>query len=350
MTKLGLGFMRYDLNKNYQNILDYAFNNNIKYFETCYFYLNHQCENFVYDLLKKYPREEYEVCGKLSLVEAFNNEQNFKQFYYEQLKKVPKQYFDNYIIQTLRPYHIEKIFNTDIYEFFQSEKQKGNIKSFGFSEQCDPSYLKIFLNNFKWDIAQIPLNYYDWFLCQGAENYNLIKEKNIPIIAQAPYKGGLLINNLPSQVDNLLKNKYNINKEKLALEFVLNLNPNVILTGCSSLETLKTTIKIFNNYKPNDLLNICKEVIDIYITTNIIPCISCGKCAEICPRNINIPLFINAYNKTLINNKNFELYSLLKYFMPEPCNVCTHCNNCINICPFETNIPDVFKKIFELRP
>ena len=42
--KLGIGFMRYDLNRNNQEIIDFAIEHNINYFETCYFYLNHQCE------------------------------------------------------------------------------------------------------------------------------------------------------------------------------------------------------------------------------------------------------------------------------------------------------------------
>ena len=55
-SKLGLGFMRHkDFNES-QRIVDFAMSHNQNYFETCYFYLDYQCEEYVYSLLKKYNR------------------------------------------------------------------------------------------------------------------------------------------------------------------------------------------------------------------------------------------------------------------------------------------------------
>ena len=79
--RIGLGFMRYDLNKNYSNLIAYAIEHGINYFETCYFYLNHQCEDFVNNLLKPYPRSSYEICGKFSCREA-NDFPHFQDIYY----------------------------------------------------------------------------------------------------------------------------------------------------------------------------------------------------------------------------------------------------------------------------
>jgi predicted aldo/keto reductase-like oxidoreductase len=133
-TKLGLGFMRHDLSGNSQRIVDYAMANGINYFETCYFYLNHECENFVYSLLKPYARSTYEICGKLSMNEAFSENVNYKDMYYEQLKRVPQGYFDVYILQVLAPKAYHQIYCSDLIDFFTKEKEKGNIVKFGFSE------------------------------------------------------------------------------------------------------------------------------------------------------------------------------------------------------------------------
>lgn len=132
--------------------------------------------------------------------------------YYNQLKKVPKNYFDYFILQTLTPSSIYQVFYTDMYNFFLEEKQKGNIGNFGFSEQCDPSILSPFLEK-QWDLAQMPMNYFDWFLCKSDVNYYNIKNKQIPIIAQAPYKGGLLINNLPEDAEQIFLHEYGRSKE-----------------------------------------------------------------------------------------------------------------------------------------
>ena len=350
-SRLGLGFMRYDLRKDNQPLVDFALDHGINYFETCYFYLDHQCENFVYNLLNRYSRYDYEICGKLSLNEAFYPEVDYKLMYESQLKKVPKNYFDYYILQTLRPSSIHQVFNIDIYEFFQKEKEKGNIKNFGFSEQCDPTILKPFLQTYQWDIAQMPLNYFDWFLCQSNKNYDLIKQRNIPIIAQAPYKGGLLMKHMPAKTSEIFLQKYNKTKEQVALDFVIDQNPDIILTGCSTLENLKKTYNNFINHSSlcGDYGGI-HEALKLYQQENLIPCIMCEKCTFACPQHINIPLFFSAYNKALLNNNNFEEYSLLKYFLPEPIHLCTYCNECIAKCPVNIDIPSHFEQVFELRP
>lgn len=351
-SKLGLGFMRYDLGKNNQPLVDFAMNHGINYFETCYFYLNHQCENFAYDLLYKYPRDEYEICGKLSLGEAFlYNDYSYKDMYYSQLKKVPKNYFDYFLIQTLRPQAIRQVFLTDLYDFFQQEKKKGNIKEFGFSQQSDPSIFNLFMNK-QWDIMQTPVNYFDWFLCKHDINYQLIKNTGAKIVAQAPYKGGLLVKDLPKTADKIILDKYGKSLSQVALDFVIDQKPDIILTGCSTLKTLQETYNNFNNYTSlQNNYEPLKQVLNLYQKENIIPCILCGKCQSVCQEGINIPFLFGGYNKTLNDpDRYFDLYSMSKYFFPEAINMCTECGACINVCPNHLNIPQLFNRVFELRP
>lgn len=138
----------------------------------------------------------------------------------------------------------------------------------------------------------------------------------------------------------------------MALDFVIDQQPKIILTGCSSLNNLQKTYNNFLNYQSlNNNYEPLKKVLKKYQTNNLIPCIMCEKCKFFCPEQINIPLLFSAYNKTLLNpSQNFEMYSLIKYFMAEGVNVCTHCNRCINTCPVNINIPAQFRKVFELRP
>jgi hypothetical protein len=39
----------------------------------------------------------------------------------------------------------------------------------------------------------MPLNYFDWYLADSEKIYNLLQDKGIPIIAQAPVKGKVLL-------------------------------------------------------------------------------------------------------------------------------------------------------------
>lgn len=352
-TKLGLGFMRYNLSRNNQEIIDYALANGINYFETCYFYLDHQCEDFVYSLLKKHNRQEYEICGKLSLVECFLNRNNneYKDIYYSQLRKVPGNYFDVFLLQGFQPSAYYQIFGTDMIEFFQKEKEKGNILRFGFAEQCAHDLLSKFLTLDCWDIAQMPLNYYDWFLCDSDENYRLIKEKNIPIIAQAPFKGGEIVKNLFPEMEELLKKEYGKTPLQTALDFVNDKEPEIILTGCSQLSTLMEVEKAHKNYTSLISYDPIINALDIYKKKKFIPCLLCERCQEVCPVNIKLPLFIAMYNKTLQNKESyFESLSLIKHFEKEPINNCTWCGCCVNVCPLRLDIPSKLKDIFELRP
>lgn len=342
--------MRYDINKNNTEIIDYAMAHGINYFETCYFYLDHQCENFVYSLLQKYNRESYEICGKMSMSEAFNCKSSFKDLYYEQLNRVPGHYFDVYLLQALRPEAYFWIFTTDLIDFLLQEKEKGHIKRFGFSEQCDNNLLSKFLTLNCWDIAQMPLNYYDWYLCEKNKNYNSIIEHNIPIIAQSPFKGGHLIKDLPQEAIKLISQQYQRTPQEVALDFVIDKKPEIILTGCTQLATLKEVEKACNTHSPIMDEKYLVDVLNLYKQQLQIPCLLCDRCIQVCPQKINLPLHISMFNKTLYNLQHFESLCQLKYFSHDPISQCIYCNQCVNVCPLHTNIPNRLIDIFNLRP
>lgn len=339
--------MRHDLNKNNQELIDYAINNGINYFETCYFYLDHQCEDYVYSLLTPYTRNSYEICGKLSLSEAFAyNLTDYKQMYFEQLKKVPGNYFDVYILQTLTPKAYYWIYYSDLIDFFKKEKEKGNILRFGFSEQCDNITLKNFLNLNCWDIAQMPLNYYDWYLCDSDKNYNSITNQDIPIIAQAPLKGGDLINNFIKEPEKFLDRSL----FQMAIDFVNSKKPEIILTGTTNLQNLKNMQQALKNYTSFNE-NMIFKVIEQYKKEHFISCIQCGKCSNICPQQIPIPVLFSFFNKTLYDKeKYFDVLSLYRYFNNEPINECINCGLCNSVCPINMNIPNHFLDLFNLNP
>ena len=340
--------MRHDLNGDSQCIVDYAMANGINYFETCYFYLNHECENFVYSLLKPYARSTYEICGKLSMIEAFANDANYKNMYYEQLKRVPQGYFDVYILQTLAPSAYYQIFGTDLIEFFTREKEKGNIIKFGFSEQCHANLLNKFLKTDCWEIAQMPLNYYDWHLCEKDINYKLITEKNIPIIAQAPFKGGLLAQ-FPEHIKTYLIDYYNRPLDQLAMDFVNDKHPNIILTGCHRMGTLIDCINAHNNYQPIKDEQGILNALDMYKDFVKVPCLMCEKCQQVCPANIPLSLHMTMFNKALYNKKYFESYALQNWIGGFPLHQCTYCGHCVDVCPMKIDIPRKLQDIFELR-
>ena len=172
----------------------------------------------------------------------------------------------------------------------------------------------------------MPLNYYDWYLCDSDKNYNSIIKHNIPVIAQAPFKGGHLIKELPREVENMLTDSYGRPLSQIALDFVQDKNPEIILSGCSTLQTLIEYERSYKNYQPIENYEPLEKAIDIYKQQKMIPCLMCGRCAKVCPQGIEIPLHILMYNRTLQNkDKHFSDLSLLRYYGQEPIHMCMCC-------------------------
>ena len=344
---IGLGFMRHNIQMIEQNqkLIDHAMNNNINYFETALGYLNFQCESYVYSLLEKYNREQYMLCGKMP-IQSFCDRTDFKEAYYKQLKLVPQNYFDVYLLQAINPIANYIIIEQEILPFFLEEKKKGNIQQLGFSADCDSLTLSNLLPLIKWDIAQMPLNYFNWYLCGAKENYDLITSYNIPIIAQAPLKGGFLINELNQEELKLL----NYQPFEAALFFLKQL-PNIkyVLAGCTKYEHLNNYI----NYKDNICFdeNVYKQVIKSYQSRASIFCYGCNKCFLACPKHVPIASFFKIYNKSLCSYTNFLDIMELKYYYGEPVEHCFNCNKeCEKVCPNDNQIRELLlKNIFYLR-
>ena len=134
MINLELGIMRHNANnpEASQKLIDWAMSNNINHFESCWFYMDFQCENFLYSKLTKYDRSKYYICGKMP-IHGIVDRMDFKEVYKEQLRRVPGHYFDTYLLQAVDARAAYPICENKMLDFFLSEKKKGNIKRFGIS-------------------------------------------------------------------------------------------------------------------------------------------------------------------------------------------------------------------------
>ena len=348
LAVLELGIMRHHPNakEESQKLIDWAMEHGVNHFESCWFYMDFQCEQFLYSLLEKYKREDYEICGKLPIHNVLDH-MTHQQVFEEQLRRVPGHYFDTYILQALDDIVFYDIQQKKIVDYFLEQKKKGTIKRFGLSIQCLPSTFKKYLEWKCWDVVQMPINYYDWFLCRYDECYKLACDYGLPIIAQAPVKGGLLV-----KPNNIKPDMFDVSLIESAMSFVKNLdNVEMILCGNSRLETFKETYNGFNANNAPIEMDKYKNAIDDYVSRNHINCIRCGKCIQVCPNGIPIEAIMTFYNLGLTNKSYFNALDVLKGFIGgEPCNICSSCGRCHSVCPQNLNIPSLLlSHIFELR-
>ena len=304
LAVLELGIMRHHPNakEESQKLIDWAMEHGVNHFESCWFYMDFQCEQFLYSLLEKYKREDYEICGKLPIHNVLDH-MTHQQVFEEQLRRVPGHYFDTYILQALDDIVFYDIQQKKIVDYFLEQKKKGTIKRFGLSIQCLPSTFKKYLEWKCWDVVQMPINYYDWFLCRYDECYKLACDYGLPIIAQAPVKGGLLV-----KPNNIKPDMFDVSLIESAMSFVKNLdNVEMILCGNSRLETFKETYNGFNANNAPIEMDKYKNAIDDYVSRNHINCIRCGKCIGVCPSGL-YPVLIKdcRFNKRKLEKLNID--------------------------------------------
>lgn len=328
MKKYALGFMRYESKiANIQTMIDYSLNNQITCFETCSFYLNHQCEKLVNNALKKYNRDSYQIIGKMPLIGSNSIRIiDFELFFNSQIKNVNGNYFDIYLLQAVDLRSILDLQTTNIINFLHQEKEKGHIKRLGISIQTTDDIFKKCLKLYDWDIIQMPLNIIDYYCNYYEDNYNLAVEKNIPIIAQAPLKGGCLKKDLDE-----------------ALNFINNLSQvEIILFGNTQIDTLSNNLSILNNIYPVDKDKI-KSIINQYYKNAYIECLYCGYCNNICHLDLPIHSLFYLHNQALKNKESFKSYDILYKNLESNIQNCNNCNKCSSACPVNLKIPEIIK-------
>ena len=303
-----------------QKIVNYAMAHNFNLFETSYFYLNGECENYVYNLLKNYPRNSYQICGKMP-IKSFLKDHDFKQVYQEQLSKVPGGYFDIYLLQSLDNITAYYLAEQNIIPFFLEEKAKGHIKNFGFSSKNLYEDFEKYLSLDCWDIVQIPLNFYLWEFEETQKIYNLAKSKNLKIIAQSPLMGG----ELPAE---------------MAINFIKTLDVDYILVGTANYEHYMKLCDIFLNQK-------IKHYDYSSYKLNNIACLYCNKCFYACPKRIPIMTYFKLYNDTINNNCNISYQHLTYLKKNSNIILCEGCKQdlCKQSCPNSLDIRAHLQKI-----
>ena len=182
----------------------------------------------------------------------------------------------------------------------------------------------------------MPLNFYDWHCCRGNELYDLAKKYNMPIIAQAPMKGGLLT-------------KLGCGSTKFAIDFLRELDGiEYILTGASTLTTYKDTLKCLTD--PIEHVNTEEWLakLQTYLNSTKINCIQCSRCYDICEHNIPVMALFNLYNKCIDLNSHERIYyfnslDMLKsnLYGQLDFNRCKKCNRCSSVCPTGLDIAKI---------
>ncbi len=350
MPKIGFGLMRLpetdgkiDIDK-VCKMVDGYINAGFTYFDTAYVYHGGNSEKAVKEaIVKRYPRDSFTLATKLPAWCIHSFEDRDKIFT-EQLERCGVDFFDFYLLHS-----IEDGNNYDTYEKYDcfnwgiKKREDGKIKHLGFSYHGTPELLvKVLDKHPEIEFVQIQLNYADWDnkIVHSGELYQILADRNIPIIVMEPCKGGKLANH-DDECQAILKGvRPDKSIASWAFRYVGSL-PGVttILSGMSTQEQLEDNMNTFKDFEPlsDEEKEAIEKVKEVMFRIELVGCTACRYCVEGCPMKIAIPDVISAVNtKRKFPDDirpNFFYGGLVERDGNGKASACIGCGQCEGVCP-----------------
>lgn len=328
-------------------IIDYAYDKGINYYDTAYYYHSGDSERFLGQALKKYPRDSFYLADKMPGF-ALKEEGQLETIFIQQLERCNVDFFDFYLCHDIRETSFDKYVDFKVIPFLQKKQKEGAIKRLGFSSHGKPDTLKRALDLHNWDFVQIQLNYFDWSYQDAKLQYEMITERGIPVAVMEPVRGGRLANLSPEANDVLISAKPDKSIASWAIRFAASL-PGVmtVLSGMSTMEQIIDNIDTMNHFEPvtQDEQLILDRAVEILKAKTLVPCTACRYCTSECPIGLDIPRLISIYNDYSISKKSFGLDDIFELPDDKKPDKCLACGLCTGNCPQNIDIPDIMKKL-----
>ena len=348
MPKLGFGMMRLPEKDGVIDIehvcrmVDLYMEAGMNYFDTAYIYHGGKSETAAgAALVSRHPRESFMLATKLPAWEMSCAE-DADRIFNDQLERTGAGYFDFYLLHS-----IEEGNNYDTYEKYScfewglKRKAEGKIRHFGFSFHGSPELLEEVLDKHpEAEFVQIQLNYLDRTnpVVRSQRLYEILRDRNIPIIVMEPVRGGMLASFAPEIEAKFKARQPEKSMASWALRYVASL-PGVmtVLSGMSDEDQMKDNIKTFTGFEPvaDDEIAIINEVTEMILNTPQIGCTACKYCCDGCPMKISIPdVFrtINTLRRYPDDWRSKNFYSGLVARSGKASD-CIGCGQCERVCP-----------------
>ena len=379
---LGYGCMRWPMKKNEEGkdiidqekvneLIDYALEKGVNYFDAAPVYLQGQCEAATGEALSRHPRESYFVATKLSNFNDASRAEGIR-MYKASLEAFRTDYLDYYLLHSIKnaATFTKRFVDNGLIDFLMEERKAGRIRNLGFSFHGNKEgfdELMALHEKYHWDFVQIQLNYMDWNHA-GRRNTNAsylqaeLDKRGIPSIIMEPLLGGRLADAPDHIADRLKEMAPEGSIASWAFRFAGSHDGVLtVLSGMTYMDHLQDNIK---TYSPLVTLTdeekaFLEEIARLRSEYPEIPCTQCQYCMP-CPYGLDIPTIFSHYNKCvnegLINDdkedseyrKDRRAY-LIGYDRALPklrqADRCISCGICVAKCPQHISIPGEIRKI-----
>lgn len=363
LPALGLGCMRLPVVEGKDGQVDLnavggmvakAMENGVNYFDTAWGYHGGQSETAMGEVLKAYPRNSFYLASKFPGYDI-SNMSKAAEIFEQQLKKCQTEYFDFYLFHNVTELNIDAYLDPayGLLDYMLEQKRNGRIRHLGFSTHGKLETMERFLDAWgeHMEFCQIQLNWLDWDFQFAKDKVRMLNERNIPIWVMEPIRGGALVNLSEEHEAKLKALRPQWSNPEWSFRFLQDIpGVTVILSGMSNLTQLEENIETFRESNPMTaeeiaaLLQISKEKTSL----NTLPCTNCRYCTNHCPMELNIPMFIEAYNEYLYNGSTFRASNAMSNLPDEKKpTACVGCRSCEGVCPQNIKISEMMQDYSE---
>ncbi len=359
IAKYGFGMMRLPMNgeevdiEQTKKMVDVFIEKGFTYFDTAYPYVGGKSEVAVNEaLVKRYPRESYQLATKLPVWEV-KQASDLRRLFNIQLERTGAGYFDYYLLHALGKDRLSSLDEFDMWKFVTDLKEEGLVRHAGFSFHDTADVLdEILTKHPEMEFVQLQINYMDWEDdgVQARACYEVAHKHNKPIIIMEPVKGGRLAGMAP-QAEALMKEAHpDWSIASWAMRYTASLEGIItVLSGVSNMEQMADNLNTMVNFQ--SLTTSDKAVLDkvdeVLKAVPTIPCTDCKYCVADCPQKINIPAIFDTYNDLQVYQSLDSLKGHYKWVTQNggKASDCIACGLCEGHCPQHIPIIDNMKEI-----
>ena len=344
-------------------MIRYAADHGINYFDTAYVYHNKTSEEILGEALAGGRREKVKIATKQSFGTmkdlksggGATIQENARRNLETTLKKLRTSYLDLYLVHGLGKSSLDGVKAEKIMGEYEKFRSEGLIKGIAFSFHGDFPAFKEVLEFYDWDMCQIQQNFMDINDEATEEGIRLAGKKGCALVIMEPLRGGMLAN--PPAPVQALYDEYPVKHSGTEWAFRHCINyPEVstVLSGVSTMQQLKDNIEIFS--KPDAVpgclghndAELLKKVREKYLSLKSIPCTSCEYCMP-CPHGVQIPGVFESYNDGKMYG-SFDQPKRHYGFMirgKRDASLCQECGECEPKCPQSIKIIETLKMAHE---
>ncbi len=361
-SALGFGAMRLPLikegagekdidEKKAAEMIRYAVDAGINYFDTAYVYHGGESETFLGKALKGGYREKVKIADKI-IPDMVDEEDGLEKILDEELKKLQINHLDFFLFHALNKSRWDKMLKLGLIERAEKLKKKGKIGHIGFSFHDNFESFKNITDGYKgWEFCQIQMNYMDVNNQAELKGMKYAGKKNIPVVIMEPLLGGRLANP-PKEVEKIFKKSgiYETPAE-WSLQWLWN-RPEVavVLSGMSTMGQLRENIKYAGRSAIGSFgdkeSRVIEKASEEFEKRAVIPCTACNYCMP-CPGGVNIPKNFEFYNEGVIYDDFSAPRFIYNRFFKESERAynCVQCDECLEKCPQNIKIGEWMKQV-----